>query len=188
MTQVEESSAPAATASGRRRSPFARLAWFGAALVLFSVSSFRAFRQEPRLDAYRRPSPLTADWWLHPIERNAPRRLPLVWGNLNDVFALRGKDAGKVWVAGEGGLILHSDDYGRHWVRQYLVRRAAPATGRTAGMAARARAVRSARRGHAARDGPVPEPGSHERSAQPPGHALGDPGELLVREGRRSSC
>jgi photosystem II stability/assembly factor-like uncharacterized protein len=119
-------------AGSRRRSPLVRVLSFGAALVLFAVSSFIAFRQEPRLDAYLRPSPLAAEWWWHPIERNAPRRLPLVWGNLNDVFALRGKDAGKVWVVGEGGLVLHSDDYGRHWTRQLLVRPAAPAAGRAA--------------------------------------------------------
>src|SRR6202035_3188741 len=79
------------------------------------------------LDAYRRPTPLAADWWTRPIERNAPGRLPLVWGDLNDIFALRGKDAGKVWIVGEGGLVLYSADYGRHWRRQYLVRPEGPA-------------------------------------------------------------
>jgi len=109
---MEESPAPS-----RSRSPYARFAWFGAALGVLAASSFVAFRQQPRVDAYARPSPLTADWWQHPIERNAPARLPLVWGNLNDISALRGKDAGKVWAVGEGGLVLHSDDYGRHWMR-----------------------------------------------------------------------
>jgi photosystem II stability/assembly factor-like uncharacterized protein len=122
---MADSPAPSGSGSGRHRSPFARVVWFGAALALFAASSFVAFRQEPRPDAFRRPSPLAADWWLHPIERNAPRRLPLVWGNLNDVFALRG--TGKVWAVGEGGLVLHSDDYGRHWTRQYLVPPDAPA-------------------------------------------------------------
>src|ERR1044071_5746196 len=117
---MEKSPMSAGTSSSRRRSPYARFAWFGAALVLFAISSFVAFRQQPRMDAYARPRLLTAYWWLHPIERNAPRRLPLIWGNLNDVFSLPG--TGKVWVVGEGGLILHSDDYGRHWTRQYLAR------------------------------------------------------------------
>lgn len=118
---MKAKSSEASGTVSRRPSPSARFLWFAVAVAVFGVSSFVALRQEPRLDAYRRPSPLTAGWWLNPIERNAPRRLPLVFGNLNDVFALRGKDAGKVWVVGEGGLVLHSDDAGRHWRRQYLV-------------------------------------------------------------------
>ncbi len=116
---MQKRPAPKGSTAGPRRSPFARFVWFGAALGVFAVSSFIAFRQPPRMDAFARPSPLSADWWTQPIERNAPRRLPLVWGNLNDVFALRG--TGKVWAVGEGGLVLHSDDYGRHWTRQYLM-------------------------------------------------------------------
>ncbi len=93
--------------------------WFGAALLLFLISSWIAFRQEPALDAYRQTSPLHADWWLTPVEFNAPQRLPQVWADFNDVFALAG--TGHVWAVGSGGLILHSADSGKHWSRQYLV-------------------------------------------------------------------
>jgi hypothetical protein len=93
--------------------------WFGAALLLFLFSSWIAFRQEPALDAYRQTSPLHADWWLTPVEFNAPQRLPQVWVDFNDVFALAG--TGHVWAVGGGGLILHSADSGKHWSRQYLV-------------------------------------------------------------------
>ena len=93
--------------------------WFGAALLLFLFSSWIAFHQEPALDAYRQTSPLHADWWLTPVEFNAPQRLPQVWADFNDVFALAG--TGHVWAVGSGGLILYSADSGKHWTRQYLV-------------------------------------------------------------------
>jgi len=118
MSASQSKSVDGDGATRRPRSPYARFAWFAAACAVFAASSFLAFRQEPRLDAYARPSPLKWDWWQHPLERNAPGRLPLVWGHLNDVFALRG--TGNVWAVGEGGLVLHSGDYGRHWARQAL--------------------------------------------------------------------
>jgi hypothetical protein len=93
--------------------------WFGAALLLFLISSWTAFHQGLALNAYRHTNPLHADWWLTPVEFNAPRRLPQVWADFNDVFALKG--TGQVWAVGSGGLILHSSDYGRHWTRQYLI-------------------------------------------------------------------
>ncbi|HEY0511798.1 MAG TPA: P-loop NTPase fold protein [Thermoanaerobaculia bacterium] len=95
--------------------------WFGAALLLFLVSSWTAFRQEPCPNAYahERINPLYTHWWLKPIELNAPQSLPEVWADFNDVFALKG--TGRVWAVGGGGLILHSTDHGKHWERQYLV-------------------------------------------------------------------
>lgn len=99
--------------------PFPRSFWFASVFLLFLVCSWIAFRQEPHPDAYWKSTPLHADWWLHPIEVNAASRLPRVWADLNDVFAL--KRTKHVWVVGGGGLVLHSSDYGRHWMRQYLV-------------------------------------------------------------------
>jgi hypothetical protein len=108
-----------ASSSSKPSRSLPRPFWFAAALLLFLISSWIAFRQEPALDAYRQTSPLHADWWLTPVEFNAPQRLPQVWADFNDVFALAG--TGHVWAVGSGGLILHSEDSGRHWTRQYLV-------------------------------------------------------------------
>jgi len=85
---------------------------------IFIFSTLIAFRQEPRPDAYTEPEFPSADWWKYPIEKNAFARLPVVsYGALNDVFALPNSE--KVWVAGDGGLIAHSDDGGKSWGRQY---------------------------------------------------------------------
>ena len=43
-------------------------------------------------------------------------RLPMVSGNLNDVFVA--PDSGHVWAVGDGGLILVSEDQGRSWQRR----------------------------------------------------------------------
>lgn len=112
-------SAPPPKSSRPPSGPLPRPLWFGVSLLVFLACSWVAFRQEPHPDAYRQSSLLTADWWLYPVEINAPRRLPLIQADLNDVFALKG--TGHVWVVGGGGLILHSSDYGQHWERQYLV-------------------------------------------------------------------
>src|SRR4051812_24272231 len=71
--------------------------WFGAALLLFLVTSWIAFRQEPcpRAYAHEKTNALYTHWWLAPLEFNAPLRLPEVQADLNDVFALQG--TGHVW-------------------------------------------------------------------------------------------
>jgi photosystem II stability/assembly factor-like uncharacterized protein len=117
MSSASKSSAP--TRPSRSLPTLSRPFWFGAALLLFLIFSWIAFRQEPHPDPYWRSTPLHADWWVNPVEFNASRRLPRVWADFNDVFALKG--TGHVWVVGGGGLVLHSSDYGRHWKRQYLV-------------------------------------------------------------------
>lgn len=55
-------------------------------------------------------------WWVSPIEFNSTLRLPVIEGNLNCVHST--PDGRKIWVVGDGGLILHSSDAGRTWVRQ----------------------------------------------------------------------
>lgn len=55
-------------------------------------------------------------WWVSPIEFNSTLRLPVIEGNLNCIHST--PDGQKIWVAGDGGLILHSSDAGRTWVRQ----------------------------------------------------------------------
>ncbi len=87
-------------------------------VLLLALSSWFAATQPPHPDMFR---PIgnwdvtEADWWLHPLERNAFRRT-VIGGNLNDVFAL--PDSKRVWAVGDGGLIVHSDDGGRTWRQQ----------------------------------------------------------------------
>lgn len=104
--------------SGDGPRPLPRWLWFGAALLVFLVSSWIAFHQEPHPDAYRQADPTQLGWWRYPVELNADRRLLWVRVDLNDVYAL--KETGHVWVVGGGGLILHSTDYGRSWRRTLL--------------------------------------------------------------------
>jgi photosystem II stability/assembly factor-like uncharacterized protein len=103
--------------------------WFTSAAVLLVASTLVMVRQEPPTDAYgaETVTPRDAEWWLRPVEFNRQRRLPLVFGDLNDVFVLPGKGGTRqqVWVVGNGGLILHSGDLGRNWKRIELVKAAA---------------------------------------------------------------
>lgn len=86
--------------------------WMAAALLL-GISTFIAFRQEPRPDPLRPSSGLfSLDWWRYPVERNAFKRLPVIPGDLNDVFSPDGKN---VWCVGDNGLVLHSPDGGSTW-------------------------------------------------------------------------
>lgn len=55
-------------------------------------------------------------WWVSPVEFNSTLRLPIVEGDLNCVHST--PDGQKIWVVGDGGLILHSSDAGRTWMRQ----------------------------------------------------------------------
>src|SRR6202049_3173004 len=140
-TEAPTSAAGAATAaqgagtSGRAAGLRRRGLWFGAAAALLLASTLVAVRQEPRADAYR---PLTGvESFLQPVELNAPKRLPLIWGHLDDVFVLprNARRGPQVWVVGNGGLILHSGDVGRIWERLRLVAAAEPSGGSAAASA-----------------------------------------------------
>lgn len=72
-----------------------------------------ALWQPVHINAFRIPTLL--DQLLYPQEDNAWQRLPHINSNLNDVFAL--DDGDHVWAVGNEGLILFSDDGGRHWQR-----------------------------------------------------------------------
>lgn len=102
-----------------------------AALALAMIaSSVVALRQSPHPDMFRPIGPwdfAKADWWLYPLERNAFKRT-VVNGDLNAVYLLPGTQ--KIWVAGAGGRILHSEDGGATWTQQH------PAPPKTAAPAA----------------------------------------------------
>ncbi|MGD2111478.1 MAG: YCF48-related protein, partial [Phycisphaerae bacterium] len=90
--------------------------WFAASVVLFCGLTLLAVLQEPCLNAYSGVGAGSRGWGLTPIEFNAPKRLPRIRGNLNDVFAL--PDGRHVWAVGTGGLIVHTNDGGGTWEQQ----------------------------------------------------------------------
>lgn len=87
-----------------------------AVLLLFLGVTFIAFTQPPRLITSQPPGFL--ERIVYPWETNSFKRLPIVIGNLNDVFVLPNSQL--VWVVGDGGLILHSPDGGITWEQQFL--------------------------------------------------------------------
>ena len=89
-----------------------------AAIAIFLVSTVIAYNQSPRANPLEVVSPLSSNWWWHPREVNAFKRLPTITANLNDVFALSG--TGLVWAVGERGTILHSDNHGHTWTKQQI--------------------------------------------------------------------
>lgn len=115
-----------ATQSNRNNDPSSGLlSWIsrrGFWLLFVSATLLAiAAQQKPHPDAFRVTAPwhspaawFSADFWLHPYERNAFKRLPLIQLILNDVFVL----GERVWAVGEGGLIIHSPDGGVTWQQQ----------------------------------------------------------------------
>ena len=95
-----------------------RSAWFLFIAILFAVVAWFTINQAPRPNTYAKTDFRSLDWWRYPLERNAELRLPQILGAMNDVFVL--PETEKVWIAGGGGLILHSTDGGRQWQRQDL--------------------------------------------------------------------
>ena len=97
-----------------------RLLFVSATLLAIAATWFAA-QQKPHPDAFRVTAPwhspaawFSADFWLHPYERNAFKRLPVIRSDLRDVFVL----GERVWAVGEGGLIIHSPDGGVTWQQQ----------------------------------------------------------------------
>jgi photosystem II stability/assembly factor-like uncharacterized protein len=87
-----------------------------AAPIWLALVSVAGFRQAPWPDPLDPPGFLSHEWWLHPFERHASLRLPLVGGVLHDLHV--SADGRQIWAVGSDGLILHSADAGGHWVRQ----------------------------------------------------------------------
>lgn len=101
---------PVAARSGRRATGWT----IGFCLGVFIAATFCALTQPPRPDPFA-PGTL-AEKFFYPYEQNGFMRLPMVSGDLNDVFVIPG--SGHIWVAGNGGLILVSADNGRSWQRR----------------------------------------------------------------------
>jgi len=94
-----------------------KLFWPGMVLLFFIISTVFAFNQSPRLDPWQPVNQFSANWFFHPEESNAFKRLPIISGDINDVFTL--PEGSDVWAVGDGELILHSSDGGQHWQQQH---------------------------------------------------------------------
>lgn len=85
-----------------------------AVLLVFLGATFVAFTQSPRINPSAPPT--LNERFFYPWETNAIKRLPIITGDLNDVFVLPGSML--IWVVGDGGMILHSKDGGITWGQQ----------------------------------------------------------------------
>jgi photosystem II stability/assembly factor-like uncharacterized protein len=108
---------PGTSASGSQARLIAIFAAIlGVILILLALAG--AWWQGPRPFPTPQSSvfaPANFDWWRYPLESNPTLRLPTIQGNLRGVHALAD---GNIWVVGEGGLILHSQDAGLSWLQQ----------------------------------------------------------------------
>jgi len=94
-----------------------RILYLVPSILLFIFLTIIAYNQNPHPNALRVKSSTTdTDFWKYPFEQNPRVRLPVISGDLNEVFVLPGSK--KVWIAGKGGLIAHSSDGGATWNRQ----------------------------------------------------------------------
>ncbi|MEW6220205.1 MAG: YCF48-related protein [Thermodesulfobacteriota bacterium] len=94
------------------------VAWRGLAilglLAAFLLAASLALTQSPYPDPDSRPSGLAA--LSYPLEKNAPRRLPVVGADIRGLHVH--PDGQLLWVVGDHGLILHSRDGGLCWEPQ----------------------------------------------------------------------
>ncbi|MBI4489367.1 MAG: hypothetical protein HY694_09805 [Deltaproteobacteria bacterium] len=121
MSDIASSSGKGSTAStsgnGSLRSRFSlRGVLFSLAALIFVVSTFIAYTQDPRPDPFLPAS--TFDLFRYPIEYNAFRRLPVVNGTVRAVFAVKGTK--HVWAVGDRQLILYSGNGGKSWEQQQI--------------------------------------------------------------------
>lgn len=104
------------TASGPLGRIDARYLWLASAALIAAASTWFALLQDPRPDPWQPVQFLSPDWWQHPVERNAFKRLPAIAGDLRAIHSH--KDGKRLWAVGTAGLIVHSADGGRTWTRQ----------------------------------------------------------------------
>ena len=106
---------PSAKAKGLKLSRAAR---FWLVLLMFVIFTIVAFNAPLNPDPYRAAQFPSLEWMIFPREQNAHRRLTEIQCDLNAIHALPGGE--KIWAVGNRGLIVHSDDGGRSWMKQTL--------------------------------------------------------------------
>jgi hypothetical protein len=80
-------------------------------VLLASLGAYRQFSVD-----YTWHKPYTAgsfSWWIHPVEWHVDAGLPDIGGNIRTVEVIRGR----VFVAGDAGLLAFSQDNGRSWTQ-----------------------------------------------------------------------
>lgn len=110
--EMSSSSAPNDEKPGSNQSAF----WWliGLVTLLLSGSAWFAWKQPLNPDVNRTLTPGWIDNFRYPIEQNVFKRVTAINAHLQAVFALDQR----VWVVGDQGLIVHSDDGGKTWERQ----------------------------------------------------------------------
>ena len=101
-----------------KKKPSFRFILFTLCLLIFLISTFFAFTQDPRPNPFKPVKTPSLDWFKYPLEQNAFKRLPVISVRLNDVFVL--PDGKKIWAVGMSGMIVHSYDGGKSWQQQSI--------------------------------------------------------------------
>jgi len=88
------------------------------ATLLFALSTWWALTRFNRPDPFSSPRVFSLSWWLHPLEINAPARLPIVSGTLTS-FAVGG-NGDEVYAAGQQGMLLRYKRSSQVWERMMI--------------------------------------------------------------------
>ncbi|HEY4283710.1 MAG TPA: P-loop NTPase fold protein, partial [Chthoniobacterales bacterium] len=91
---------------------------FIAALLVFALCTYYGiFRVHFPPPGLSRGHPFTARWWLWPLEFNSASRMNHVEPAIEFNCITATPDKRHIWMAGQAGMILHSDDGGETWIR-----------------------------------------------------------------------
>lgn len=87
-----------------------------AAIAIFLIStSYFGWLQAPDPNGVNLEHPFSTQSWWYPREQNPARRLPLLPNvDLHGIFVLP-DNTNLIWVVGEAGTIVHSNDGGKSW-------------------------------------------------------------------------
>lgn len=88
------------------------------AALVFAVSTWWALTRFSRPDPFQSPAFLSWSWWNHPLEINAPARLPVVSGTLTSLAVP--PDGEVAYLAGQQGLLLRYRASSQEWERLIL--------------------------------------------------------------------
>lgn len=97
-----------------------RLAWIAAALITSIAATAVASRQTARQSSLL-VTPSWAEWFFIPVESDPPLQSIDI-----DLRAVHAADAQHIWAVGNRGVIVHSNDGGRTWVKQQITLGPAP--------------------------------------------------------------